>query len=780
MNRTKMRQVGRMFLTTLMMLLVLTMAMPSMMVRADGGDPGSNGGTPDPPWPGWPNLPPGTVIPPGNPGLPGPPGPPGADAPPPINPLLRMVSANNIAVEPGETIEVIVTLRNVGTDVAHHNFTVASTSAEAPFSVEFLNNSNSIRRINANAQANLAMRITVDANATPGSSHTITLDHFYRDENNHTHDGRDTINVRIVGEVEEVGEPVVRLRGFQTEAGMLSPGQTFTVVANIENTGNREARDVQVSPVSTDNIFFTGDASQFVFRTMAVGQSSQLHFTFQTDRNINSGTFRLDFIVSYRDENGNRMEDQEFEFRVHVYAPEEDEDALTNLEIRNIVSPTGRLTVGQTGTQNITFYLYNIGDSEVRNIQVQAQPEAALLPASQPIIIVPALAPGQGVPMEFSFSVSSDLATQTRIHTVRFNVSDRDGSLFDRVASISVYNPTREDDEPGQGLFQIPRVIVSEYSVYPAIPRAGQPFDMEITFRNTNSRIAVNNVRITLIPATEGDRAMAVFTPIGGSNTIFIDFIPPNGEVTKNLRFFTIPDVMPRAYTLRVLFDYQDEEMRSHDAEEQLSISVAQRTSLEAIWRSPIPPSVSVGDMVFFEFQATNTGRVDLNNVRVRMEAPDAPWEVGSAGMYLGPIRAQGVIHFSGHFTPWEAGEFQGTVIIYGEDATEDIVEYRHEFTLFVDEGWGMGGDWPDAWGDGGRDPWFDDGWGMDEWEEPLGYWNEYGEWVYFDDGFDFVEFIRRPAVWIPAAAVALAAVIAAVVIVRKKRSKLDFDDDDL
>ena len=224
----------------------------------------------------------------------------------------------------------------------------------------------------------------------------------------------------------------------------------------------------------------------------------------------------------------------------------------------------------------------------------------------------------------------------------------------------------------------------------------------------------------------------------------------------------------PRSYTLQVIFDYQDAELRTHTATELLSIPVAQTTRLEAIWMRDIPSFVNAGDMIFFELRATNTGRVDLINVRVRTEGP---WDMSEAGMFIGPLRAQSAMTFNGRFIPFEPGDFEGAVIIYGEDATGAIVEYVHNFTLSVSEGFGgdfmgddfMGGDWDDAW----RDPWDEDMWndGYDEGGEGFfaGLW----------------ENLQRPIVFGPIAALVGIAVITAVVLVRRKRMRLDFDEDE-
>jgi len=722
--------------------------------------------------------------------------PPPPPTPPPVPevvgaPNIRLITPQTVTLNAGETVELTLQVRNIGSQSAHGLLTQANVPTASPFTAEFLRNTNSVTSVGGNATRNMTLSITADDNAESGS-HTLTLTHFFRNsEGANLPSSTDTITVRIIGEEVETGEPIMNINNFRTiQAQPLSPGQTFTATANINNRGNMNATNVQVSLPNMDanTIFFTGDLNQVFFNTIEPSASNNLQFTFQTSNNIQSGTYPIDVQVTYRDQDGRNQQTETFRFFVNVYAPEEEEE-LTNIEIINMTAPTGRLNPGQTG--NISFQLVNSGEAELRNVVVQAFPESGIVPMTADTIVVPLLRPGQTFDLSFSFMPTETAGNHS--HTIRFNVNTGELS-FNRFSSINVFNPTIEDDDPpDSGRFQIPRVIVSEYSTNPIIPRAGHEFDMDITFRNTNTHTSVNNVRITLEPVETVQGHGTVFTPVGGSNTVFIDYMPPNGEVTKNLRFFTVPEADPRSYTLQIVFDYQDDEMRTHNATELLSISVAQITRLEAIWMREIPAHASVGDMIFFEFRATNTGRVDLMNVRVRT---DGPWDMSEASMFIGPLRAQSAMSFSGRFTPWEEGVFDGAVVVYGEDATGAIVEYIHEFTLNVSGGF-MGGDFGGAWGDdgdfdfGGRNPmqdgffneqgeWIQTGYWNEygEWVQ-LGEWNEFGEWVSFDeDSGGFLDFISRPIVWIPVAIVVVLAVVVTIVMIHRKRMKLDFDED--
>jgi hypothetical protein len=183
--------------------------------------------------------------------------------------------------------------------------------------------------------------------------------------------------------------------------------------------------------------------------------------------------------------------------------------------------------------------------------------------------------------------------------------------------------------------------------------------------------------------------------------------------------------------------------------------------------------------MVWFDFRVMNTGRVDLRNVRARMEAP---WDTTEATFpHIGPLRQQQSINLSGRFTPFEEGTFTAAIIIYGEDATGAIVESVHEFTIEVMPGWGGGGfgdPWDDPWMEGGgfRDPWFEGG------DDPfygMVWCDETFQWIEAPSEGGFLNFIRRPIVWGPAAGVLVVIIIVTAVIISKKRSKLDFDDED-
>ena len=673
-------------------------------------------------------------------------------------PNLRLVSPQNINLEPGESVDIQVTIRNIGTHTASAVLTQAIPASGSPFSAEFLNNSNSVSSISQNSSRNMNLRITVDHNAEPGG-YSISLHHFFRNQAGDNMETSDTISVRIGG---QVMEPSIRLGSFQNlHPGAVMPGQTFNTSVNVQNIGSGAASDIRIGLPSmrADEIFFMGDLSQAVIPSLDAGGQVTMNFQFQASERA-SGTFPIEFLVLYRDASGRNQEEETFTFFVNIAG-----GVAPNLEIRGMQSPSGQIGVGGTGT--FSFSLYNFGQTEARSIRVEANPESGdVVPMGTPNVQnFSSLAPGASIPLSFSFSPRASAATQS--YTIDFAVSFLDGPSGERVtfhqsAAFSVFNPERPeaDNDDNDVRTQIPRIIVSRYTVDPQIPRAGREFDMEITFRNTNMTRSVNNIRITL-EALEGTEDQgAVFTPVGGSNTLFINFMAPGEEVTKNLRFFTVNDALQRAYNIRVTFEYQCSDFEEFEATENLSVSVAQIVRIETDGLN-IDSHASVGQNVWIRFNVLNTGRVPLYAMRVRV---DGPFDASEANIFIGNLAAQRQITYDGQFRPLEAGTLNGALVIYGEDATGALVEYVHDFIIHVDEGMGMMDDWGDDFL-GGDIMWGDD----------MRQWDGNGE------GAGFFGLIRRPYVWIPIVVVLAGAVAAATaILVRRKRSKLNFEDEDL
>jgi hypothetical protein len=227
----------------------------------------------------------------------------------------------------------------------------------------------------------------------------------------------------------------------------------------------------------------------------------------------------------------------------------------------------------------------------------------------------------------------------------------------------------------------------------------------------------------------------------------------PKEESYHLLRMFTVPNVAPRTYNIEVVFEYEAEGFGEQLKEtEQLSINVRQISRLE-LSNIQIPGFGTVFQPVFVDFNIINSGRVPLANLRISMEGD---FDTQGMDIFVGNMGRGNTAAYTGQFTPTEPGEHQGTLIVSGEDEIGELTEYRHEFTIFVEEAM--------AFDDMGGDMMFND------WDGQAGMPADGGLF----DGFMW-------SVWMWGAAVLLviiAGVIIALVIRKKRRNNKDLFEE--
>jgi hypothetical protein len=204
--------------------------------------------------------------------------------------------------------------------------------------------------------------------------------------------------------------------------------------------------------------------------------------------------------------------------------------------------------------------------------------------------------------------------------------------------------------------------------VDPVIVRAGQEFDLNITFQNASSVKNVENIKVTLEALETTERKGSVFSPVDGSNTIYIDRIGTKEEVPYQLRFYTVSDAEARSYKLMVKFTYQDEELNPYEESEQIAINVQQTTSLE-VEDIAIPDTVSVGQNIDIDTSIINSGRVTIRNIRCRVDTdtPDA-MDTSQVEGWVGTVGVGNTTSYDGVLVPLLAGNFRGSIVFYGED----------------------------------------------------------------------------------------------------------------
>ena len=211
---------------------------------------------------------------------------------------------------------------------------------------------------------------------------------------------------------------------------------------------------------------------------------------------------------------------------------------------------------------------------------------------------------------------------------------------------------------------------------------AGEEFDLNMEFLNTNASKSVKNIKmyLTLFEETSSDSAKTgnIFTPVNSSNTFYVDSIGPKGTVSKTIRLYTVPTAQPKTYTLTVNFEYEDASGKEYTATELLGINVKQPTKIE-LGEIYMPEMLEVGMYNNVSFEIYNTGNVTVSNLMIKL---DGDIDTTTKSNYYGSFESGNTEYYDNGFSVLNEGENKVTLTISYDDPSGDHIEDVREYTI--------------------------------------------------------------------------------------------------
>ena len=230
------------------------------------------------------------------------------------------------------------------------------------------------------------------------------------------------------------------------------------------------------------------------------------------------------------------------------------------------------------------------------------------------------------------------------------------------------------------------KLILDKYSFEPQLVKAGENFEMSLSFYNTSKTKTVKNIKIFLTSeagSSNMENNSSAFTPVNSSNTFYIDSIAPKSRVQKTITMFTIPDAIAKTHTITANFEYEDSDgLEYMGITELIGVPVVQQSKLE-IGEVGYFPESYVGQSTPISLEFYNTGKVTLYNMMVKLEGD---FQSENAQYYVGNFLSGSSEYFEGYVIPMEMGELTGDVVFTYEDSTGQMQEVRKEFSLNVME----------------------------------------------------------------------------------------------
>lgn len=246
----------------------------------------------------------------------------------------------------------------------------------------------------------------------------------------------------------------------------------------------------------------------------------------------------------------------------------------------------------------------------------------------------------------------------------------------------------------GSGLVKNkPKLIVTKYVMNPTIAQAGEEFELILTFKNTNQKKAVSNIKISLdsgetgsAPAGlngSGTASTAVgntFTPVDSSNTLYIAKIEPDKTVEQKIKFFVGPNTPSQNYSLLVTMEYEDPDGMELTAKESIGIPVVQTPKLDTD-EINVPTEVSIDEPINIDFGIYNTGKDSLSNVMIQAVGD---FQADPERTFVGNFQPGATAMFSTSLYANQEGTLNGSIKVTFEDSKGMSHEVIKDFTTEI------------------------------------------------------------------------------------------------
>ncbi len=444
------------------------------------------------------------------------------------------------------------------------------------------------------------------------------------------------------------------------------------IQVNIKNVGHVAAKNVKLEIVPNEKVFVADGSNVRYVENIESGKVQTVPVSLIVN---DTSTYNLpvEMKLSYIDDLGETQTSSQF-----IYLSTKGSVAQKELEITTTAEPTGLKKIGEEF--NIGFKVTT--PDEAKNVKISVKSSEGIVSKSKSIFIEPKLTKGQTKSYNVTFVATQPVTTGTYpIEIVAEYSLNGQEVAIKQYATVSVENEEAEEGE-GKGKSK-PKVIVGTYSSNPVVVKAGEEFDLEIGFLNTNKSKTVNNLKANLTVKEQGENDTgSVFTPVNASNTFFIDTLAPGQMEVKNIRLYTIPSAKPKTYEITLEMEYEDENGEAITATEHFGIPVEQVTKLEVA--EVQVEYAEVGMPAEMTANIYNTGKTSISNIRISTTGEG--FEVQDNTLIIGALEKGSSKTYMPTIIPNQSGTLTGQIQIEYEDVTGKMQSLTHDFQVEVME----------------------------------------------------------------------------------------------
>lgn len=514
-----------------------------------------------------------------------------------------------------------------------------------------------------------------------------------------------TGKARIDGETVKVyGEAYVRVNGGSQNKAQLKinrvdvlpeanivPGSYVALGYEIENISDVLAKniDLNISLPAEAGLSVRGGTTTQKVKAIEPGKKTYVYYEMNVGKTAKFGSYEIKTSLSYESEFNKEQIKEETSAFINIGG---DASQNSQLIIQDLKFPAA--TLGVNKTFDVSFKIRNQGQSVAKSIRASAKSDDPSGVVSRTVsdILVRDLAPGEEETVSYKFFTTKGGSTKNYPINIKIEYLDdftdsKEPKTVEQIVGVFLNNPENIGDGK-DAKKSTPKLIIDRYEFTPKLPLAGNEFEMNLSFYNTNAKKAVKNIKIDLTSQDTTDNnsntsGSSVFTPVDSSNTFYIGRIAPNGKVEKTIKMFVVPDATAKTYTITANFEYEDDENNEYKSSENIGVPVYQESKLDI---DPInyQTNAFVGDNIPITANFYNTGKVTLYNFKVTLTSDNAT--INNGTYYIGNFNSGGQDIYEGSIMPNEPGEIKAQLKFTYEDSTGEVKEQTEDINITVDE----------------------------------------------------------------------------------------------
>jgi len=581
-------------------------------------------------------------------------------------PKLVIESTSIPEAHAGDTMQIPLTITNESRYSAKNISVKLSldNAEDSPFDMDSLNLVKSISTLNSKKSEGVIFSLKVKPYAEE-RTYELYVEFKYFNTKNSSYSSNEKIYVKVTN---NKNVPALIIQDIKYSANPVIAGEKLQVSLNLVNMGDLDALGVKLSVegLSKDGFTLSSGVDSWYIDKIKGNEKKNILLNLLAASSMESGNYGMELKMDYKDQRNNSYSNNS-SFFINVRG----ETKSSNVSLNNIEIMPQEVKMNENFM--LSFDVCNKGKSNARNVKVTVKGEDGIISKSPDLLIIEDLPAGEQKKLEYILYANSD--AKTKNYNIMINLEYEDSEKENTKYSVNQYAGVYVN---GGNSKITPKIIISNYNFEPKLVRAGEEFSMDLTFMNTSLTKEVKNVKIYLTGIDSNKDGNVVFTPVGSSNTFFVDSIKPKGTAARSIKMYTIPDAQPKYYNITANIEYQDDEGTEYKAEELVGIPVIQQSKLDASEIS-LPPEVYIGQPTPISLQYYNKGKTKLSNLLIKIEGD---FQVENGEAFIGNFESGSSDYYEAMLIATKAGIANGKVIFSFEDPSGEEFTYEREFTI--------------------------------------------------------------------------------------------------